>query len=298
MRSGILALAAVLIAAAPDPYGIYAKARSVWEQAQYPPGIAYTVVVRADDGGVTRTNHYHSFYDARRDRVRVDPVSDEERLHPHVVPPGPSFGFLFIPVGKPEARTDILGIPELAPNYSFGISRYAPQGALTGMPLVRQIRKEFHDPAPLRPVRDAAPGGLKEIASVEAAARNYTIVLAGTESVNGHSDYHLVLRPIREPKKYRLRDLWIDERSFFTDRLSSDGNFVDGPGPGIPWTISFRPVDGAPYITTEAAGGPLSFPGAVYRNAMISFEDLRRANRTPILDIATYVTSHGQLKEP
>lgn len=254
-----------------NPYAIYAKARQVWEQARYPDLVAYVVHVTVTEAGSEKSNHYHLTYDALHDAVHVDPASDEERAHPHVVPPGPSINLFSIRVSRAEPRTDYLGVPLLAPNYSFGIAHYVPKGRLTGMDLVREIRKEFHDPAKATP---PPSNGLPEIASVEAVAHDYDMKLAGIEPVAGHSDYHLVLHPMHDPKRYRLRDIWVNTQTYFTDRLVSDGNFVTGPGPGVDWTIDFAEIGGAPYIARESASAALRYPGATYTSAAVQFEDL------------------------
>jgi hypothetical protein len=278
-----------------DPYTVYAKARAVWEQARYPAYVSYTVNVRVRDAAGWKSNHYHLTYDSRRDTVIVNPVSDEELAHPHHVPPGLKTSFFGVPLGKPEARTDYLGVPQLAPNYSFGIAKYTPPGELGGMALVQQIRAEFHDPAP-RPSN--SPRGLKEIASVEAVAHDYNMQLAAIETLNGHPDYHLLLQPVREPKRYRLRDMWIDERTYFTDRVRTDGNFVNGPGPGASWTIDFAQIAGAPYIAREFTQDVLNYPGAAYSDASVSFEDVRASAPPAYANLQDYVNHGDSLSEP
>ena len=263
----------------PDPYAIYAAARAYWENARYPSFLTYTVDVRVNEAGQWKSNHYHLAYDAARDAVIVDPVSDEEREHPHVVPPGFNVNVFVMRVSKPESRTDYLGVPNLAPNYSFGIAKYVPRDAIDSAELVRQIRDEFHDPAPMRSVK-ATGSGLPEIADVHAYARDYAITLAGVEPVGGHPDFHLKLAPLHAPKRYRLRDMWVDERTYFTDRVVSDGNFTSGPGPGVTWVVTFADVGGAPYILDERAQGRLSFAGASYDDASVTFEDIQAAERS------------------
>ena len=278
-----------------DPYAIYAAARTYWENARYPAFVSYTVDVRVEEAGLWKTNHYHLTYDAGSDVVHVNPVSDEEIAHPHRVPPGPVGSIFGFRVTKAESRTDYLGVPELAPNYSFGLAKYVPKDSIDSKELVKQIRDEFHDPA--RPKPQPSPTGIPEIADVHAVARDYDITLTGIETVDGHADYHLKLRPVRAPKRYRLRDLWIDERTYFTDRLVNDGNFVDGPGPGVMWNVSFARVWDAPYVQQEVAQGPLAFPGATYQQASVSFEDIAQSE-APLDWAGTFLTNEDVLTEP
>jgi hypothetical protein len=67
-------------------------------------------------------------------------------------------------------------------------------------------------PAPMQP--DVS--GLKTIASVTAyAPPAYAVELMGIiETVGGHNVYHLRLRPLADPERHNLRDLWVDVDTF------------------------------------------------------------------------------------
>jgi hypothetical protein len=58
--------------------------------------------------------------------------------------------------------------------------------------------------------------GLKTIASVTAyAPPAYAVELMDVpETVGGHSVYHLRLRPLGDPERHNLRDLWVDVQTF------------------------------------------------------------------------------------
>ncbi|HVA33554.1 MAG TPA: hypothetical protein VNG31_05365, partial [Candidatus Baltobacteraceae bacterium] len=72
------------VGAAPNPYQIYARARSVWLSAHYPTYLSYTIAVTVEENGVSKANHYRAIYDALHDRAYVEAVSEEERADPHV----------------------------------------------------------------------------------------------------------------------------------------------------------------------------------------------------------------------
>jgi hypothetical protein len=56
---------------------------------------------------------------------------------------------------------------------------------------------------------------LRVIANVAAFARpDYAIDLVGIETVDDHSTYHLRLRPLTDPAKHNLRDLWVDVTTY------------------------------------------------------------------------------------
>jgi hypothetical protein len=276
-----LALAALTASSGPigDPYAIFARARRYWESQRYPARLQYTVVVTVLEGGKTRIERYRSGYDGIAGVVAFDPVSDEEREHPYV-PHGVNVGFLFWRIGKPEPPADYLGVPELAPNYSFGIGTTPlsePPHKLTSAELVRQIREEFHDPDPrASPTPSPQPSPvLREIAAVMSKTRAYDITLLGVERVDGSDAYHLRLHPLREPKRYRLRELWIDAQSYAPRKLVEALNFENGPGTAVPWTIAFAQRGGATYVASETAMAPMSYSGMVYVRASVSIEDLR-----------------------
>lgn len=117
------------LGAEPEPYQIYAHARFDWASQQYPPYVSYTIAVDVNERGVAKSNHYRAIYDARYDRVHVEAVSEEERVDPHVptgvdmsLDPKRAWKTLFkYPGGHPDEAVDYLGVPMLAPNYSFGV---------------------------------------------------------------------------------------------------------------------------------------------------------------------------------
>ncbi len=134
------------------------------------------------------------------------------------------------------------------------------------------------------------------IADVVAYARRYTITLIGEEQIGTHHCYHLALRPLRVSGSYRLRDLWIDTKTFATVRARIALNFVTGPGTHIPWTIDFDEIHGARYIAAEHADGLYRYAGRVYDRVTIRFVNLHtRKKRMPFrLPFAAYL----KLREP
>lgn len=206
-------IAALLMSATlTDPYQVFRMARARWEAQHYPEKIAYSVAVEVVENGVRKAERYEAGYDAAEGTLLVDPVSDREKAHPYYAPGGFGFNVALFGQGRPNPDVDFFGVPFLAPNYSFGIG-VAPRGraspSFDPMELVREIRAEFHDlqpPSRNVPVPAASPG-LRQIAVVSTRTRTYDITLAGIEPVDGTQAYHLVLRPVRDPGRYRLRDL-------------------------------------------------------------------------------------------
>jgi hypothetical protein len=291
-----LALAAALAAPSPDPYDVFARARAYWLTQTYPTRLEYDVAVAVTEGGNSRVERYADDFDAVNDVLTVDPVSDYERAHP-TVPSGINVGLLGLRLGKPLPPADWLGIPRLAPNYSFGMAPFVPAPAPTpfnSSALVDEIRKEFHDPNPrITPSPTPAPG-LSEIVTVVAHNRDYTITMLGTETIDGHSCYHLSLLPQREPHKFRIRQAWIDESTFATWRLVDAGNFAAGAVTTVPWTIRFADVAGAHYISEEDAGAALAKDGEVFSNVAFRFENVHSVTESSLEGI---LGEHGAMVE-
>lgn len=306
-----------MIASAALAYKIFVDARAYWDKQVYPHRMNYSVRIDVRDKGDRRIENYRSAYDARNGNIWVDTVSDYERAHPAqgrgaticfmtissmaVASPGgvqpmlPRCG----PTLSPAPNQDFIGVPVLAPNYSFSLGDSGAGNVATALDsarIVREIRREFHDP--LRRPLPLQTGGSKMpvIADVVAYARRYIITLVGEETIGTHRCYHLALRPIHVNGSYRLRDLWIDTKTFATIRARIALNFVTGPGTRIPWTIDFADIHGAQYITSERADAPYRYAGRVYDRVTIRFVNLRvRRKRMPfVLPFATYL----KLREP
>ncbi|MFY9859106.1 MAG: hypothetical protein WBD69_12435 [Candidatus Cybelea sp.] len=276
----VLLLAATLS----DPYQIFGMARARWGAQHYPEKIAYTVAVDVVESGARKTERYEAGYDAAEESLLVDPVSDREKAHPYYVPGGFGFNIALSGQGRPDPDVDFFGVPFLAPNYSFGIG-VTPRGSASPPPdpmeLVREVRAEFHDPlAPSRsvPVPAASPG-LREIAAVSTRTRTYDINLVGIEPVDGTPAYHLILHPVRDPGRYRLRDLWIDTQSYDPRKLVEGLNFVRGPGTAVAWSVTFEQSGGASYIATETALAPTRLGRHHYSTVSIAFENVRAVDR-------------------
>lgn len=272
----------------PNPYQLYGHARSVWLAQHYPDYVAYTVAVAVDERGVAKTTHYRAIYDATHDRIYTDGVSEEERVKPYVpsgtnitLEPKRNWMTLFKRhVGHPEEAVDFLGVPMLAPNYSFGIAAYVPEVATTQpdqAALVREIRRRFNDPMSNQKARQLSNAeGLKQIGRVTSTNRDYAISYAGIDSVDGTQAYHLSLRPLHDAGRLRLRELWIDAQTFGTVKLVTQGNFLNS---NVPWAITFAEIDGAQYIAAERALAPVGSGRHLYERVTISFQGVGPAQR-------------------
>ncbi|HEX3670108.1 MAG TPA: hypothetical protein VHT92_00235 [Candidatus Cybelea sp.] len=269
-----------------DPYQIFARARAYWQQQTYPPLLEYAVAVTVFEGGSVKTERYWSAYDTSNQEITVDTVSDYEQAHPtyaarglNFVVHGEGYNIPFLShLIKPQPPTDYLGVPLLAPNYTFGLAQIPPTGSATPSPMdvVGEVRASFHDPAPAnRPSPSAPPSALPIIEKETVYGRNYRVTLDDIESAYGVSAYHLSLQALRDPGRYRLEELWVDVRNFAPIQLVERFNFAEGPGTSVPWRVRFAKVDGALYIYDETALRPMHFDGLVYPHATVAFENIR-----------------------
>jgi hypothetical protein len=273
-----------------DPYQIFARARAYWRQQSYPPLLEYTVAVTVLEGGSVKTQRYWSAYDSVSQDVMVDSVSDYERAHPTYA----AHGLNFIARGpemnlpwsltKPQPPTDYLGVPELAPNYTFGMADIPPTNASATpdpMEVVREIRGNFHDPDPRdRSVEPSpSPSALPIIEQETVYRRVYRVTLEGIGPIEGVPAYHLRLQALRDPGRYRLEQLWVDTRNFAPIELVERINFVDGPGTSIPWRVRFMKIAGGLYVYDETALRPMRYDGLVYPQASVSFENIHAVDQ-------------------
>lgn len=284
--------------ASPNPYDIYARTRAYWVSQIYPERLEYDVVVRVTDNGKPKIERYRSGYDGEDGSVAFDAVSDYEVAHPYT-----PHGFnVFLPgvnLSKPEVPVDFLGVPILTPNYGFGIAT-TPLSQVGGKrndaELIREIRAEFHDPDPRGSGAPSLPSdtGLREIATVVSKSRAYDISYAGIDAIDGSPAYHLTMQPLREPHRYRLRDLWVDTSTYAPRKLDEALNFVNGPGTAVPWSVTFAQLDGATYIATETALAPMEYKSQLYSQASVSVENVRSVTALSP-GLSTFVPENGPL---
>ena len=180
-------------------------------------------------------------------------ISEEEAANPYK--PGQFATSIldnFLPA-KPQSGGAqgplILGYPQLAVSYAFGLAQ----------------------PPALHPVPVANEPGPRTIGVVRAVARTYDVRLAGEQTVDGSICWHLTLRPLGNPGTYRVRDLWVDERSYQTRKLTTDGNFTrKETGSGL-WTVTYVQTGDAWYLGSEVSDGPVTVDTGSYDHVAVQF---------------------------
>jgi hypothetical protein len=243
----------------------YALARNALERQTYPSIVRYSITMTALDRGVPRTVDYTALYLGRTDVVSVNRFSRQEKERPHVargtnalfevtLAMGGSATLFRRQLNKSEIPTEILGVPDLAPNYTFGIAR-TDRG--------------------VQPMGSPDPEYLRVIGSVTTRQRTYRIAYTGPDHIGEADLAHLTLQPVRDPAHNRLREMWLDPRSCLPVRLRVAGNFTTGPTTAVPWTITYRNVDGSTYLEAESADAPLNAAGRTYDGLKITFSEVQ-----------------------
>jgi hypothetical protein len=271
---------------ADDSYAEFARVRAAVAAVRYPQRIEYAVVVSGDDGAEHRSDRYRARYDPDVGELRIQTISTREEEHPstpHGFDLTATISFWGVVILHTKNLTptksieDLLGVPFLTPTYSFGIAHaFAPTSDAT--------------PAP-------GATGLKTIAIVSAETHDYAVRLDGNSIIDGTTYEHLILRPLRDPNKYRLRELWIDPATELPRRAIVARNFTVAPEDTVAWRVDFATLNGALYIASETALSTLQEAhGRAVSNATITFDYAPFETTLPLIPL-----DHGsfrKLQEP
>ncbi len=79
------------------------------------------------------------------------------------------------------------------------------------------------------------------------------------------------MSPLGNPGTYRVRDLWVDEQSYQTRKLVTDGNFTRREtGSGL-WTVTYVHAGDQWYLGNEISQGPVGDGTARYDQLAVQF---------------------------
>lgn len=244
-----------------DPQGVYDAARTAWAFTSYPRYANYTISVHYRNGDIAKAVHYDTLEDLRRGIVFGHTFSREETANPST-PHGVNVGMLGMTLNESES-TEPIGPLALAVNYDFGISL---------SPVRTQVAQMG--------TQIAAPTGLQVIGRSGTALKTYSVRLI--EMLDDGKTYHLGLTPLRDPKRFRLREMWVTSGTFITQKVLIAANFARKPYTEVAWLVTFRQIDGGPYIVDERAQGPLDFGDAgTLEDVKISFDDIKETSALP-----------------
>jgi hypothetical protein len=282
---GAVALAALLdtapAASSPSPAltpadATFAAARRARSESAYAHYAVYATVVAFRHDGHQIVSTWDTVEDMRRRLVHAHSLAREEAAHPHV-PHGTNFGVGVGPAGilppgvmppkgktmNPEPTNDPIGQLSFAVDQDFGL-------ALTAPPITASAN--MSDVA-------SAVSTLPKIGRTGTVARTYDVTDLGDLSENGVALHHLGLRPLHDPRRYRLRELWLDAKSSLPVRAIVAGIGNRGPLDAIDWRVEFKQLEGGTYIARETALTPVLSDGGRLDDVTVTFTDLRATNR-------------------
>ena len=105
--------------------------------------------------------------------------------------------------------------------------------------------------------------------------RDYEVRLVETLTDAQGPEYHLLLRPLREPEHHRLRELWVDGTTMLPEEAVAVGIGSRPPLTKVNWRVEFTQVQGATYIARETALEPVDYGrDGILTDFTVSFEDL------------------------
>jgi hypothetical protein len=261
---GALSLAwlpAVLGDVPPAPDTIFARAKAAWRERAEMPFVSYGLRERYEWRGRVHDNWWQVQYRTADRALALQRiiVASQEDARLRGVPITLNFRLHDNPARadsvdtNPDADAFPILDPEIDPNASFGMLGHERRSSLVGVATASPDAAATALPS-AAPAIAAAPTPepgqtpLRELIRVEAVARDYRIELAGTERIRDADTYHLMLTPLRDPRVYRLRDLWVDTQSYVTVQLALAGLFDGKPYADARWIVSYVPIDGRYYV--------------------------------------------------
>lgn len=255
-----MTLTSQILPSSNEAYDMFASSRAYVQNLAPPRYATYVVRVSVRDGNTWKTRSYDSLYDAGTNDVLATSISREEAARP-ADPRGADL-FIGTPFGrlrinKPMDDPDFLGgSPQLAPRYFFGLER-APTAAAS-----ISTHPEVTETLPV-------------IGRVSAASRLYDVSFIAEETLSNRPCWHLGLRPIRDPSRHRVREMWVDREDSIPLRIVTEGAFDKAWTSHARWTSEYQLIDGKPYLAREWTDDALHVPGGkVFGGASVSFEEL------------------------
>jgi hypothetical protein len=234
----------------PDPEAeqLFARAKDWWRNRKDLPYLQYGALIRYRYKGTVFENWWEASFRTSDAALHLEhiaiPEDDAKRLR--------GFPITFYGIKIFDTNKDVEPISVQAP-YVEPISNF---GLLTSYLSSVNV---YAEPTP-NPLTLPSPSAteLHEIGRVQAEIRDYDVRIVGDENLRSGDATHLKLTPLRDPRTFRLRDLWIDKASGATAQLVVQGIYNGKPYDGVPWTVRYVPIDGRWYIQ-QLLGDDLHF---------------------------------------
>ena len=246
-----------------DPNRIFDAARKAWGAGAYPRYAEYVAVVSFHNGTRFVRRTWETTEDLRHGVVYSHAFSREERANP-TTPHGINISFFGLAPSNQEQPVDPIGQVAFAIDQDYGLA-----------PGERRLQSTN-----ATSTFDAVRSSLTVIGRTGTVARDYEVSLIETAVDDQGPEYHLGLRPLHDPQRLRLRELWVDGNTWRTEEAVVDGIGSRPPLTNVPWRIEYRETNGATYVATETALGPLDYGRAgTLRNVGIAFAEVTLESR-------------------
>lgn len=255
---------------------LFATAREARTLSSYARYTVYATVVTFRLGNRTVSSTWDTVEDMRRRLVHSHSLSREENAHPHVphgidvgVGAGPSG---VMPAGQmpvkgqtlnPERADDPLGELSFAVDQDFGLALNLP--SIGASPDMSEVSRTVST--------------LPHIGRTGTIAKIYDVTDLGDVDAAGIALHHVGLRPLRDPHRNRLRELWLDPKTSLPVRAIVAGVGNRAPLQDVNWRIEFNQNQGGTYIAREVALAPLESDDAKLYDVTITFAEVRPTNR-------------------
>jgi hypothetical protein len=282
-----LALSALLQTIPAAPSGadaLFDASRRARTQSGYAHYSVYATVVSFRFGGQPVTSTWDTVEDMRRRLVHSHALSREEAEHPHV-PHGINFGLSGTVSPPAPAAPGARSTAAPGPTIEHTMNAEAPADPIGELSFA--VDQDFGlalDAQPITATDDmsdvaSSASVLPHIGSTGTIARTYEVTDLGDVADPGGAQHHLRLRPLRDPKRYRLRELWTDAKTSLPVRAVVAGIGNAAPLDAVNWRVEFTQLQGGTYVAREVALEPLETDSGELEDVTITFDELRPTNR-------------------
>jgi hypothetical protein len=246
-----------------DPDAIFVAARKAWGSGAYPRYATYAVVVTFRNGSNVVRRTWDTTEDLRGGVVYSHTFSREELANPYT-PHGINVQIPFVPDLNRERPTDPIGQVEFAVDQDFGLA-----------PGTRKFSA-----AKFGTAVSGDSSHLPVIGRTATVNREYEVKLLETLTDAKGREYHLSLRPLRDPEHHRLRELWVDGTTMLPEEAIVAGIGSRPPLTKLKWRVEFAHIQGGTYIARETALEPVNYgDDGMLTECTVSFEELALTSR-------------------